>query len=224
MENNNKGKGQLSRLGDASRLALSPSGRNANCEPEVAAARATILFGYYPRNEANDPEIFIAGATAMLSSYPEVVVERVCDPIRGLPSKNKFLPSIAEIRETCEREMVWHDAVDKRERERAHTREVLAGHKAAIGSPEHTRVVEGFKSLRAVLGKPAIEERPATMLDARHAPTPEIRERAAAFHEARLEALKAEYAATPPKIGPALQNYSAKNPDILGEAKLEDCG
>jgi len=92
----------------------------------VAAARATLLFGYYPRNEANDPEIFIAGATAMLASYPEIVVERVCDPIRGLPSKNKFLPALAEIRTACELEMTWHDAVERRAISRAHTAAVLA--------------------------------------------------------------------------------------------------
>jgi hypothetical protein len=172
---------------------------------------ATRLFGFYRASDANDPETFIAGATAMLANYPEAIVMKVCDPIRGLPSTSTFLPALAEIRQACEREMVWHDAVERRERVRAET---LAGRndsrKAPVGSPEHVRAVEGFKSLRAVLGEPAIKERPVTMLDARHAPTAEIRERAVVFHEAKLEALKAEYAANPPKIGRELGKQSAR--------------
>jgi hypothetical protein len=70
--------------------------------------------------------MFLTAATALLACYPEVVAERVCDPIRGLPSKNKFLPALAEIREFCEREMIWHDAVERRTVARLHTAKVLA--------------------------------------------------------------------------------------------------
>jgi hypothetical protein len=209
MDNDRLGKDQLSRLADASRNVLSPSGESAKCTPELAAVMATRLFGFYRASEANDPETFIAGATAMLANYSEAIVRKVCDPLRGLPSTNQWLPSIAEIRTACETEMVWYHAVERRERVRDET---LArrddSRKAPVGSPEHVRVVEGFKSLRAVLGEPAIKERPATMLDARHAPTPEIRERAIAFHEAKLEALKAEYSARPPVISPELVKSS----------------
>ena len=62
----------------------------------------------------------------MLATYPEIVVERVCDPVRGLPAKSKFLPAIAEIRAACEIEMVWHDAVERRARDRRHNAQVLA--------------------------------------------------------------------------------------------------
>jgi hypothetical protein len=123
---------------------------------------ATRLFGFFPRSDANDPETFIAGATAMLARYPEAVVTAVCDPIRGLPGTNKFLPAIAEIREACEREMVWHDAVVRRDRVREQT---LAGrrdgHKAPLGSSEHRQVVKGFAGLReAMEAKQAADPRP----------------------------------------------------------------
>ena len=111
---------------------------------------ATQLFGFFPRSDANDPESFIIGAAAMLARYPEAVTRAVCDPVRGLPSTNKFLPAISEIRDACERQMVWHDAVEKRDREREHTHAVLAGHKAPVGSPEHRRVVKDFKDLAAL--------------------------------------------------------------------------
>ena len=123
---------------------------------------ATRLFGFFPRSDANDPETFIAGATAMLARYPEAVVMSVCDPARGLPSTNKFLPAISEIREACEREIVWHDAVVRRDRVREQT---LAGrrdgHKAPLGSSEHRQVVKGFAGLReAMEAKQAANPRP----------------------------------------------------------------
>jgi hypothetical protein len=109
---------------------------------------AAQLFGFYPRNEANDPETFIAGATAMLARYPEAVARAVCDPARGLPSTSKWLPAISEVREACEREMVWHDAVVKREARRAETAKVLGDvRQAPVGSPEHKRVLKSFRDL-----------------------------------------------------------------------------
>jgi hypothetical protein len=182
-----KGKGQLSKLGAVSRNALSLPSGSANCKPSVAAAKATMLFSLYPRNEANNPEIFIAGATAMLANYPEAVVSRVCDPVRGLPSKSKWLPAIAEIRAACEAEMVWRDAVERHNRERIKTRAVLAEH---CPSPtEHQRVVDGFGALRNRSGFPK--------------PTPED-------HAKRLDQLGAAYTGMPPVISTQdMENYLA---------------
>jgi hypothetical protein len=123
---------------------------------------AAQLFSFYPRNEANDPESFIAGATAMLARYPEAVVEAVCNPARGLPANNKFLPSIAEIRAACEQEAVWHDAVTRREARRAETARVLGDVRAPAGSAEHPRVLKRFRDLGALLNaKNAENRRPA---------------------------------------------------------------
>jgi len=151
MDNNDKGRGQLSRLGDASRNALSQPNGSANCKPSIASMMATQLFGFFPRSDANDPEMFVTGAAAMLARYPEAVARAVCDPVRGLPSTKKFLPAIAEIREACERETIWHYAVVKRDREREHTARVLDGRKASVGSPDHQRVVKGFAGLREAM-------------------------------------------------------------------------
>jgi hypothetical protein len=123
---------------------------------------ATRLFGYFTRSDANDPETFIAGATAMLANYPETVVNAVCDLLRGLPATHKFLPAISEIREACEREMVWHDAVVKREARRAETQRVLGDVRAAPqGSPEHARVLKSFKDLgEAMAAREPADPRP----------------------------------------------------------------
>jgi hypothetical protein len=154
-----------------------------------------MLFGCYPAGSANDPEMFITAASAMLASYPEIIVERVCDPIRGLPSKNKFLPAIAEIREACEREMIWHDAVERRERDRRHTAEVLA--------PAPPATADSRARVRALAADLLAE------LNARGAPrkidfkpprSPAEAEVVKRHFEARLPELAAAYAARPPAV------------------------
>jgi hypothetical protein len=147
-----QGNDQFLALRRASSSALTSS-LTENCDPRIAARLAAKLFGCYRAAEANDPETFIAAATVTLAQYPEAVVRQICDPVRGLPSEDKWLPSIAEIRVTCERAMAPRRAEERRERERAHTREVRRGHKAAIGSPEHQRVVGSFVDLGAALDR-----------------------------------------------------------------------
>jgi hypothetical protein len=169
-------------------LAATSSGeltRNtpSECDPRVATRLAAKLFGCYRASEANDPDVYVTAAAALLAGYPDAVAAKVCDPIRGLPSTNKFLPAIAEIREACEREMVWHYAVERRERVREET---LTGrrdsHKAPVGSPEHQRVVAGLKALR---------EKLEPVRDA--ALTPEARLK-------RLDEIADDYARTPPAV------------------------
>jgi hypothetical protein len=158
---------------------------------------ATRLFGYYRASEANDPETFIMGVTAMLARYPEPIAHKVCDPVRGLPSTSKFLPSIAEIREACEREMVWHDAVERRERDRRHTAEVLA--------PAPTPTQEGRRSVRALARQVLAELKVAAprAIDFSPPRSPAEAEAARRHFEGRLEALKADYAARPVSLSPA---------------------
>jgi hypothetical protein len=192
------GKGRSLRLADVSRNALSLSGASETCAPETASILATRLFGCYRASEANDPEMFMIAAAAMLAQYPQPVAEKVCDPIRGLASKSKFLPAIAEIREACELEMTWLDAVERREREREQTRRVLDGHKAPVGSPEHRRAVGAFAELRAELGKPQAGD-PVNW-----------RTMTPAQAEANLAELSERYAAGPPQIGPALARQNAE--------------
>jgi hypothetical protein len=73
------------------------------CPQKTAATYAAMFFGCYRIAEASSPEIYVAAAQAMLRCYSEAVVKAVCDPVNGLPSKSKFLPSIAEIKEACEK-------------------------------------------------------------------------------------------------------------------------
>lgn len=205
MDSNRKNEGaQFLTLHQTSSSALTKnSPTSTTCDPRTAARKAAQLFGCYPRNEANDPEMFITAATALLACYPEVVADRVCDPVRGLPIKNKFLPAIAEIREACEREMIWHDAVERRERERRHTAEVLAPAPKPTAE-SRARVRAEADALLAELnakGEPA-------KIDFRPPRSPGEAEAARRHFEARLPELATEYAARPPKIGPGFRKQA----------------
>jgi len=153
---------------------------------------ATRLFGFYRASEANDPEIFIAGATAMLAQYPQAVVEKVCDPVRGLPATSKWLPSIAEIREAAEREMVWWSAVERRDRERAHTAKVVAA--PPPPTAEQTRRIREMADTLIAKLSAGDKEKPLGFRPPRSPSEAEVSRR---YHEGRLEALKALYASAP---------------------------
>lgn len=81
-----------------------------------AAKAAERLFGFYPRGAATDPEVFMTGVVQLLAAYPRAAVEAILSPLSGLPTKHKFLPSIAEIHEALEAQV----APLRRQQEREH--------------------------------------------------------------------------------------------------------
>lgn len=68
-----------------------------------AKKQARLLLGCYRTGDANDPEVYVAAVVAVLSKYPMHVMRMACDPNDGLPSKIKWLPTIAEVSEECRR-------------------------------------------------------------------------------------------------------------------------
>src|SRR5882672_12913102 len=77
----------------------------AKCSLKFATMRAAILVGCFRKADAGDPEIYTAAVVAVLSRYPVEVAAAVTEPATGLPSRLKWLPSIAEITEACEDRM-----------------------------------------------------------------------------------------------------------------------
>jgi hypothetical protein len=65
--------------------------------------RARLLASCYRKDEAHDPEVYAAAIAAVLADgYELAVIDYVTDPRSGLPSTQKFLPNVAEVREACE--------------------------------------------------------------------------------------------------------------------------
>src|SRR5882672_12545769 len=67
-----------------------------------AAKIAEVLLGCFRTGEAGDPRVYTAAVVELLSAYPTGVMIQVADPVNGLPSKLKWLPTIAEIKAQCE--------------------------------------------------------------------------------------------------------------------------
>jgi len=65
-------------------------------------------MGFYPQSAASDPQIFMTGMIELLAAYPAIIIENLCSVISGIPAKYKFLPSIAELKEECERYTTPH--------------------------------------------------------------------------------------------------------------------
>lgn len=79
-------------------------GRDVHCTASEAATHAGQLVNCYPAREVNDARTYIAAMTAMMAAFPRDFVKRVCDPVNGLPSRLKFLPALAEVREALDLE------------------------------------------------------------------------------------------------------------------------
>lgn len=68
-----------------------------------AADRARLLLGCYRTGDANDPETYVAAIAAVLARYPEEIITAVTHPVSGIAVEVKWLPSVLEVKEACER-------------------------------------------------------------------------------------------------------------------------
>jgi hypothetical protein len=108
---------------------------------------------------------------AVLSDYSLDIVNAVTDPRTGIPSRIKWLPTIAEIKAACEdiagprrRIAEW----DARSQNPLAERDRLA---APAGNAEHRRITAGFDRLRGRL-QPGTEAATAPHPYVRHSPPP----------------------------------------------------
>ncbi|MBN8968952.1 MAG: hypothetical protein J0G95_10880 [Rhizobiales bacterium] len=69
---------------------------------QMAAQAAERLIGFYPSITASNPEVYAAGLMQVFSHYPEHLVAEAIDPVHGLPSESKFLPTISEVKDFLE--------------------------------------------------------------------------------------------------------------------------
>jgi hypothetical protein len=72
-------------------------------DPAYCLRRTEIMLSCYRKDETHNPEVYSSAVSAVLADgYSREIVDYVTDPRTGLPSRNKFLPSVAEVREACE--------------------------------------------------------------------------------------------------------------------------
>ncbi len=114
----------------------------------------------YRRDDAVDPEIYGGAVIATLCDYPEPVVLEVTDPRRGIPAREKWLPSIAEVRQACEarmRPIRDQMARQKREAERAKSLPAPQEDRAAAMARLRARYPEAFSAERAAADRARVE-------------------------------------------------------------------
>ena len=101
----------------ASKLSSGPSSNSRNtAKHQQMANLAARLFDFYPPQEfGSDPRIFLAGVVELFEAYPAEVVQKAVSVVYGIPSRFKFVPRIAEIKEVLEELM----GPVRREEERA---------------------------------------------------------------------------------------------------------
>lgn len=75
------------------------------CGPELAAEVVGVVLGLFPARELSDPATFLEYARLSLCGLPADVVVKLAHPSYGIHRETKFLPTIAELVQWCEREM-----------------------------------------------------------------------------------------------------------------------
>jgi hypothetical protein len=74
------------------------------------------MLSCYRKDETHNPEIYSSAVSAVLADgYSREIVDYVTDPRTGLPSRNKFLPSVAEVREACDERAAHIDRIKRYE-------------------------------------------------------------------------------------------------------------
>lgn len=111
--------------------ALLPTGSTKTadtglCSRKAAAEYAGRLLSLFQHQGGADSAALVPGIATIFVRYPEAVVRTVCDPFEGLPGKQKWEPSIYEVRQACEAEMAPVYRQRDRERRFAQTTNLLA--------------------------------------------------------------------------------------------------
>lgn len=90
---------------------------------------------------------------SLMAEYPQEVIDVVCDPRRGLVTRCKFLPTIAELTEALESEMEPYRQAWRKEQEK---RTALPRYEPPKRSPEEiARVIKlASDTKNKLLGEP----------------------------------------------------------------------
>ncbi len=94
--------------------------------PEAIEAVGAMLRGY-PNAKVQDS--YIGTVAALLCEYPKTTAISCTDPLHGIATKTKFVPTIAELvawLEPNQRHMAWSVEFERRSREQLREREKMA--------------------------------------------------------------------------------------------------
>lgn len=113
-----------------------------------------ILIAAYPSADAKEKEAmapFLKMVEQMLAPYPEQVLGELVNPRTGIIASARFFPSIAELKQFCDR--LWDKFDPRVQIDRAPDPLMLEGpaDDPEVKSAERARAIQGFKDLLAEL-------------------------------------------------------------------------
>ena len=123
----------------------------------TAAEAQAVLDSIAGRDQVCTPTEAADAVGRLLGLYPRDFVKRVCNPVTGLPSRLKFLPTLADLREALDAERLRRDRISasarwvvaQAERERREAEEKAAFEASRPSAEERAkRVQELIGSLR----------------------------------------------------------------------------
>jgi hypothetical protein len=136
--------------------AMSSERSSTLISQEKARKYAALVVSCYRNTEVVDPDIFLQTAAAVMTCYSEEIVREAFDPRTGMQTRQKWLPTVSEIREACEKVAGEHA---NRQR-----REMLNRHRVLLDTPEGLRPEAEAKRMLPGPGTPiarTAEERAA---------------------------------------------------------------
>ena len=118
---------------------------------EAAAKAVSIILASYPSVNKENLEGFYRMSVEALKYFPDEILQALCNLTMGIQTKNKFVPSIAEMKEFCNKE--WDRLSPRVVIDRAEEVKQLYGRvepneaETAEDAEKRQKVIDGFASL-----------------------------------------------------------------------------
>jgi hypothetical protein len=96
------------------------------CPPSLATERTRVLLGSFRKSDGLDAQVYVPAIAAMLANYPSEIVMAATDPVRGIASRQNWLPTLFELRMLCDELMKPFQEAAAREAREQETRKLLA--------------------------------------------------------------------------------------------------
>jgi hypothetical protein len=115
---------------------------------------ADRLLSQFRPIEGTDPKVFLTAITSVMMQYPIEIVEKVVDPVAGLPAQQPFTPTPYDVKTACDKLMQpvfgRMDAYDTRSRAQLEERKQFED--ASRRDPDKAATVRKFEDEMASYG------------------------------------------------------------------------
>lgn len=86
-------------------------GEPHHCDQDTASTLTALLLRCWPDFKPAEHKAFVVALHKVFSAYPKSIGLRVVDPVKGLPSRLKFHPKVADVSEALRDEVKRRDLI-----------------------------------------------------------------------------------------------------------------